>query len=342
MQVSEKKWQESSIPRFLEIFTGFIGETLQKIPVENTEKFSAFLTPIFWRWYFTRLSSSDDVSPATKVEYFHTIENWPDQTLFFITPTLSIDKMRATIDLDIELISFYEQPFLDDLIRKTLTYHLPSDIFYKKLANEIGSLLTHGQFEHNIKTTVGLKQFWQIFITSLLSNWWDNDPFISQTFSLKQFVILMESFLSKIYEARDQGVTSDFIFDRIISLVRKKFPGWAMTTVELDTLEQERKKQKEVPRLHETMSEATMKRDTFYALGTQFDMYFITPLSQYLFLLEPYYQEIGDFHEEVTEISADPSGEPRFILAKPPASIRVTPFGRYLLSLIYHENIAHH
>lgn len=342
MEVSSKKWQESSIPRFLDIFTGFIGEILQKMPIENTKKFSAFLTPIFWRWYFTRLSSSDDLNPAARLEYFHVAEDWPNETLFFITPSLCIEKMSASIDVDIELISFYEQPFLDDLIQKKPTYKFPSDVFYKKLVNEIGSLLTHGQAQYDIKTTVGFTQFWQIFITCLLSHWWENNPFISQAFSLKQFMTLIKSFLSLIDNAGKHGVTSDEIFDTIISLVRKEFPGWALTSEELEAQEQERERQKEVPRLHETMSERTMKLDTFYLLGIQFDMYFITPLSQYLLLLEPYYMEIGHFREELAEIANDPKGEPRFVLAKPPASIRMTPFGKYLFSLIHHENITHH
>lgn len=342
MKVSAKKWQESSIPRFLDIFTGFMGEILQKMPVENTEKFSTFMTPLFWRWYFTRLSSSDDVSPAARMEYFHQVENWPRGTMFFVIPSLSVEKMSATIEAEIELISFYEQPLLATLAQDlSLTHYFSTDTFYKNLVNEL-RLLIQKQVTKDVKITTGLIEFWRIFITSLLSHWWGNDPFISQTFSLKQFVTLMESFLSKIYTSHDRGVTSDYIFDTIISLVRKKFPGWALTTVELEAQEKERQRQKEVPRLLETMSEATMKNDTFYALGTQFDMYFITPLSQYLLLLEPYYQEIGDFQEEVAEISADPRGEPRFVLAKPPASIRVTPLGRYLFSLIQHENIAHH
>ena len=334
MYVSAKKWRESSIPQFLNIFTGFLGETLQNMPVENMGKFSAFLNPILWRWYFTRLSSSDDISPAAKLEYFHTIEDWPNNTLFFITPALNSDKMQATIDLDIELISFYEQPFLDDLIRKTPPHHFPSDAFYKKLTGEVQRALPDEQGIHDIKTTSELKRFWNIFFTSLLSHWWDTDPFLSSVFSLDKFVSLMESFLVDAHKAEERGITSDIILDTIIALVRKEYPEWALTTEELEAREKEWEQQKEAPRPHETMSEATMKYDTFYFLGTQFDMYFVTPLSQYLQLIEPYYMEIEHFREEIEEISVDPKGEPRFILAKPPASFQLTTFGRHLFSLI--------
>ncbi|MEK7165214.1 MAG: hypothetical protein AAB874_00195 [Patescibacteria group bacterium] len=334
MDISPDQWQNSSIPRFFDIFTGFVGEILQQMPVENTEKFSSFLTPIFWRWYFTRLSSSDDISPVAKVEYFHTIEDWPDKTMFFAKPAISTDKMSATVELDIELVSFYEQPLLDSLFKnESMTYFI-SDRFYKELLSQI-QISSKNEGLADITSTKELITFWSILITNLISHWWGNDPFISNTFSLKQFVSLLEQFLKQIHRTGERGVTPDEIFDVIISLVRKKFPGWSMTGKELEQLEKERILQKEVPRSYETMSEKSMKRDAFFHMGTLFDLYFVTPLSQYMLLLEPYYMEIGDFRQEIVEIASDPKGDPRFILAKPPGSIRLTPFGKQLFSLIF-------
>lgn len=337
MQVDSKLWRKTNISHILNIFTGKVAEkvtTLSDLPPKLREMLNVAVQHLFRRWYFLKLAPNEENTPASMIDYFKQIEKWPKDGQFLIKPQFT-QKANLEIELDVDYISFAEQPLIIDLPKssKEADLYWQYDQIYiktvehiKKILKSESIILKQGMYP---KPEI-LRTVWLTFIYAIWGFWWVGDPFIKNSFSLDQFVNTLQSFLKQAEKQGERGVGIDEIIDVIVVSVRKKYPDWAYTTIEL-----EKKEKYGLPPQRNKWVQ--MKAETFYMLGVNFDRYFLTPLSQYFNVIEPYYMEVSDWDLDFEELLRSPAADPSIFLAKPAASFILTPFGKMWLK--YYENI---
>lgn len=204
------------------------------------------------------------------LEYYKVIEKWPKNGQFFIHPQLVIDGSKVDINLDVDYMSFMEQPLLKDARNKLagqkqelLFVH---DEIYKDLTRRVAETLkilgveSLGQEKFTIHE---LQAVFSATITAICDMWMEFDPFIGNGFTLQEFVALWKGFLK---DGLKGDVIVDDVIDTIVFAVREKYPGWAYTIGELEEIEQ----QKMVNRATGMVKKGAfdkMKGTTFYSLG---------------------------------------------------------------------------
>jgi hypothetical protein len=323
MHIKQSFWQETNIQTILNIFTGKMAEQLSHATPEVIENFNRHIHHIFRRWYFLSLSPTKESSAADMLEYYKTIEKWPKNGQFLIRPQLVQQETNVTIELDIDYISFAQQPILQD-IRRTLSgkkvdLFFPHDKIYQDLVQRIIKVL----YALDIKT-LGEKEFtlqelqavWSATITALCSMWMEFDPFIGNRFTLKEFIKLWEGFLK---DALDQDVVIDDVMDTIVIAVREEYPGWAYT---IDELQEQEKKKKRPDKMQGT---------TFFTLGICLDRYFLTPLSTYLLLIRIHYTNLTCWEKDIEEALSHPKADIHYLFSDPCSAFRLTNFGDILV-----------
>lgn len=333
MQVDPKLWRQTHISHTLNIFTGQVAEkltTLSDISPKLREMLNVATQHLFRRWYYLKLAPNEDNTPSSMLDYYKQIEKWPANGQFSIKAQF-IQKTKPEIELDVDFISFMEQPLIIDLSKfsKEANFYWQYDQIYKKTIEHVKKILKSEniilQQEVDVNSEI-LRTVWLTFIYAIWGFWWAEDPFIKNSFSLDQFISVCRSFLRQAYKQSELGVGVDGVINTIVEFVRKNYPGWAYTTFELE----EKEKRGLVGRIEKG---AEMEAETFYMLGVNLDRYFLTPLSQYLNVIEPYYMEISDWDLDFEELLKSPAADPSIFLAKPASSFILTPFGKMWLEL---------
>lgn len=121
MQVNPKLWRQSHISHTLDIFTGKVAEklaTFSDLSPKLREMLNVAAQHLFRRWYFLKLAPNEENTPASMIDYFKLIEKWPKDGQFLIKPQFT-QKANLEIELDVDYISFAEQPLIIDLSKSS-------------------------------------------------------------------------------------------------------------------------------------------------------------------------------------------------------------------------------
>ncbi len=323
MQIRQSFWQETNIQTILNIFTGKMAEELTHVSPSIIENLNKHIHHIFRRWYFLSLSPTEESSAADMLEYYQTTEKWPKNGQFLIKPQLVQLGAKVTIELDIEYVSFTEQPLLQDIQKrlssKQEALFFPHDDVYRDLVERVIKILqilditTLGEKEFTLQE---LQAVWSATITSLCTMWIEFDPFICKRFTLEEFVKLWEGFLK---DALEHDIVIDDVMDTIVLAVREEYPEWAYTIDELQ--EQERRKKRP----------DKMQGTTFYTLGICLDRYFLTPLSIYLLLIRTHYTDLTCWEKDMEETLSHPKADIHYLFSDPCSAFNLTSFGKIVV-----------
>jgi hypothetical protein len=320
MRINTVQWQTTSIGSIIDIFTGRLSEKLASCDPKFFPPLKKYIYAIFRRWYFTSLAPIEDITPCGRIDYFKEIEHWPTDGQFLFKPDMfySTKTKKVEISVDVDFIDFLQQPLFTSM----------QQIQQEKKVNFLTQEEDYHQIIHTLAkdaplisnaSLVNVKQIWLDYITYFCAAWRKADPFIEQGCSLNRLMSLYKQFLRDA-GAREDGLSVDDTVDMIVLTVRKTFPGWALTTTELEEKEATLIELKKDPF-------TDMQVHTFFFLGLFFDKYFLTPLTSYLQLLESYYTDALSWDEDFLRFLQN-GGKSELEFLKPPSSFRLTTFGK--------------
>lgn len=310
MQIKDDLWKNTKIGGALSFFPGILGEFLQQATPAEAIRAEKFLAHIFWRWYFLE-GIYEKIAPYDHLLWRKEVEGWPKQGQFFPKPSI-VTKMQEgkpviKIDIEVDYISFNEQPLLID-IEKCLA---GEDLLYKYDA----------RYQEDIKALMPLVQPFDplstmtTYLVFTLNNWHQNDQFALQCFSQNEWLSFWRRLFSKM-QSKD-GLGTDEILDAFVAKVRQVFPGYGLSSNELKNYSLEKS-----PKI---------KFEVQHAFWVMFALYFLLPLSLYTHLLAPLYVDQNLFHDDVEELLKNYYNDPMPLLA-PCTAVSLTGFGDKVLA----------
>lgn len=328
MEINQDKYEKSELNRWLTLFPGMLAQKLQYADSVMLNRVKKHLVKIFYYWYFLKLPHEEG-TPSNLFEYVKKTEKWPINGNFFITPTLSFVGQDLNISCQVDYLSFPEQPLFQDINsrlsdRNNHSFSLGDKWYFERLENII-SILAKQNIPAITNNSPSLKIFWKALFYSTLGQWWEEDLAIQQSFSVNKWEDYWQYFIIK---AEEDWFGIDELIDKLVSRVKKKFPEWGLYSHEMKQISQ---------KVHHPVPEKGTKQHirelSTVVLGTNLDKYFLTPLSQGLFLIEPFYVDQDAYNLNLQEIIEYDYEDP-LSLYVPSSAFKLTDFGRYFFKKI--------
>ena len=214
------------------------------------------------------------------------------------------EKMRMTMGIT----SWEDFPVIHDLSdRGKEQYFFRGDGFYAYLLGKLTPNMTADR-----------SKFIKIYLSEILHYWWSINESIHQTFKFSQWYDFWWGWLQK---ARGDWCSTDEVFGQIIDSLT--IAGVATDFITSGFKGAEGK-------FRDPESDAEHQQEMmFYFLGVEYALYFLTPLTTYLPLLEIHYIEPFNVDLEIKDFRSFRREEAMVMLISKPASqFKLRPLGR--------------
>lgn len=231
----------------------------------------------------------------------------------FRTPRIN-PRSQEQMRMSVGVLNWDEFPVIHDLkgIAKGM-YYFKGDDFYTHLLDKLAGVQTEEA-----------GKFIRIYLSEILHIWWMANKDLQKSFKFSQWYDFWLRWLSK---AGSGWCSTDNIFDEIVAQLNK-------AGINTEFVMQNIKGPKGI--FCEPRSEGEFLQEMLlFHLGVEYSLFFLTPLTTYLPLLEIHYNEPCDVGFEIRDYASFKGKQPFPIsVSKPASSFKFKSLGKFFLTLI--------
>lgn len=311
MRVSDKFWRKTKIGQILYLFPGQIGEFLQEGAAAQITQAEKFLPLIFFRWYFLESGLENCIPPYFFLEACRELEKWPKKGQFFPQASISSIGKELNVKVNVDYISYDEQPFLVDVKR----YKQGEEAIYffdQKYKDDIKSMARIVDKKEKDEKIVAL------YLEYLLGTWFNQDEEVNEAFEKDEWIDLWKSLLTSA--GKKEGISTEVLLDRFVDKMRQIDKDFAMTSRELE------------PEYNEKGdSRYQAKSLQLYNFWLNLSFNLLIPLSCYMHLTAPVFAERENFRRDVLDLLSNFWQDP-IPIHSPCSRLFLTNFGKMVFT----------
>ena len=307
MNITPEKWQQSQTSTIAEAFSGELAELLETTrPSRDViNRLRQDLPIIAWRWQHTVSPVANENTPFLYWEWRKKVEKWPKGGIFTFTAEMEdAGSGQAAIHTDLDYAGFEEQPLISDIKRRlngqVPKYNLGKD--YHSAIITMAEKYAGGRLGQEMITD---------FLNSHFQQWLNEITQLRRVYTATAWRDHLWTLLGQANQYPRRGLSVDRFGEEIISRVRQVIPNYALLDEELELINDKRTPKKQV---EETAN-----------FWRGFTDHCLLPLTLYLNLMHPVFQERDAFREDVS-FYLQIAGGPVMLLTNPGATIYQTEF----------------